>query len=220
VIVLLVMTDGRDDCLQQTLASFEEMVTGPITRRIIHDDSGDTAYRAWLTETFAPDLGIVGGRRVGFGAAIDRAWRLVAHCPERFVFHLEDDFTFERPVDLGDMAAALDLYPYVAQLALRRQPWNDDERAAGGVVEQHPADYEDADLGGHPVLLHRRCFTTNPSLYRTALCRSGWPLGADSEGHFTHRLLADPDVRFGFWGARDSGEWCRHIGDQRAGVGY
>jgi len=29
-----------------------------------------------------------------------------------------------------------------------------------------------------------------------------------------------PDWRFGFWGARDSGEWCRHIGHERVGTGY
>ncbi len=38
-----------------------------------------------------------------------------------------------------------------------------------------------------------------------------------SEGVFTHRLLADVDVRFGYWGRLDDGPWVTHIGDDRAG---
>jgi hypothetical protein len=220
VITLLVMTDGRKDCLLETLASFEQMVAGPIERRIIHDDSGDPAYRSWLSETFAPDFAVIGGARAGFGGAIHRAWNLLAHTPEQFVFHLEDDFTFNRPIDLADLAEVLDQHPHLVQIALRRQPWNDEEKAAGGIVEQHPGDYTEVSLNGFSWLEHRRFFTTNPSLYRTDLCRGGWPDVGNSEGIFTHQLLADPEVRFGFWGSRDSGEWVTHIGQERVGTGY
>lgn len=221
MICLLVLTDGRKDCLLRTVGSFNEMVSGRITRRVMHDDSGDPDYRVWLNETFAPDFEIIGPRRrSGFGEAIARSWRHVAESPERFVLHLEDDFTFNRPVDLTDLADVIDRHPHLVQLALRRQPWNPEERAAGGIVEQHPDDYADCSANGHSWLEHRRFFTTNPSLYRRSLCAVGWPLVEHSEGHFTHRLLADPRVRFGFWGARDSGEWCHHIGVERVGVGY
>ena len=40
----------------------------------------------------------------------------------------------------------------------------------------------------------------------------------DAPGNY---VLADnDDARFGFWGARDSGEWCHHIGVDRVGTGY
>jgi hypothetical protein len=220
VIVLLVMTDGRRDCVARTLSSAIANLEGPITRVVIHDDSADPDHRAWLQRA-APDAEVVwhyAGRQ-GFGGAIRNAWKHVAAGPERFVFHLEDDFTFNGPVDLAAMAEVLDDEPHLVQLALRRQPWNDAELAAGGIVEQHPTDYIEAtDHAGRSWLEHRRFFTTNPSLYRRALCASSWPEGAESEGRFTHQLLADPEV--GFWGARDSGEAVTHIGDQRAGVGY
>lgn len=220
--VLLVMTDGRRDCIEQTIASARTNIHGDISRRVIHDDSGDPAYRMWLGAWFG-DFEIVStGQRSGFGGAIQSAWRYLRCFPgnERFVVHLEDDFTFNHPVDLLPMVRVLNENPHVVQLALRRQPWNADERAAGGIVEQHPGDYDDVFDGRQHWLEHRRFFTTNPCVYRMALTSKVWPNGSHSEGVFTHELLANPDIRFGFWGARDSGEWVTHIGTERAGVGY
>jgi hypothetical protein len=67
---------------------------------------------------------------------------------------------------------------------------------------------------------HRRFFTTNPSVYRTSLCKLGWPQESESEGKFTHRLLADPLLRFAFWGRKFDPPLCEHIGTIRAGAGY
>lgn len=236
MIALLVITDGRRDCITQTIPSALAMLEGPITSRVIYDDSGDPEHRAWLADTF-PTFEIIwhpDGRQ-GFGGAIRTAWTHLATGPEPFIFHLEDDFTFNRPVKLKAMAGVLASNDTVIQLALRRQPWNQHERLAGGVVEQHPDDYTDVNLWDdtnrmaygledprlHPVLLHRLFFTTNPSLYRRSLCEQGWPTGSASEGVFTHQMLqADPAAVFGYWGARDSGEWVTHIGKERVGVGY
>lgn len=228
MIALLVFTDGRDELLAQTLASADDNLCGPITRRVIYDDTGSEDHRRSLFHAY-PGCQVVWHQdgRQGFGGAIRAAWAALDHpdtfrpADERFVFHLEDDFTFNRPVDLAAMATVLDRRPHLAQLALRRQPWNDEERGAGGIVEQHPDDFREvSDADGYVWLEHRRFFTTNPSLYRRALCASSWPTGPNSEGRFTHQLLQDHDLRFGYWGARDSGEAVTHIGRERAGVGY
>lgn len=227
-VLLLVMTDGRRDCIAQTITSATLNVPYPWIRRVIHDDSGDPLHRQWLAETFGPlgfQVAFHPGGRQGFGGAIRNAWRMVAAdpCHPDFVFHLEDDFVFNRRLDVAAMAEVLDAHPYLIQLALRRQPWNDEERAAGGIVEQHPGDFAEMRWEGHPHvwLEHRRFFTTNPSLYRADLCRrSEWPTGSNSEGHFTHRILEHAHARFGYWGARDSGEAVEHIGHTRVGVGY
>ena len=219
-IILLVVTDGRRECITRTIPSAQANLKGQISYQLIFDDSGDMAYRDWLVAMF-PEFDVIHPMaRQGFGGAIRSAWSHLAGRSEPWVFHLEDDFTFNRPVDLTGMAAVLDERPYLAQMALRRQPWNDQEKTAGGVVEQHPGDYDDCTDGAHDWLEHRRFFTTNPSLYRRSLCRGGWPTAEHSEGVFTHQLLEDPTVRFGYWGARDSGEWVTHIGDQRNGNGY
>lgn len=226
-VLLLVMTDGRRNCIEQTIPAALRALHGDVTRKVIHDDSGDGYYQSWLAQTF-PDFEIIRTPgRSGFGGAIANAWHHLTLTAERddcrFVFHLEDDFVIERQIPLLTMSAVLDDNPHLVQLALRRQPWNDEERAAGGIVESHPADYADKRAKFYPAvewLEHRRFFTTNPSLYRRSLCWKGWPTVEHSEGVFTHQLLEDPEVVFGFWGARESGEWCLHIGHERAGTGY
>jgi hypothetical protein len=220
-VILLVMTDGRDDLLSESLPLAAAQV--PYTRLVIHDDTGDATHRGWVAYRFQhlrPE--VIGGERAGFGGAIERAWTHIrTACTERYVVHLEDDFLLDRTVDWPAMRSVLDTHPNLVQLALRRQPWNAQEAAAGGIVEQHPGDYDDCEWAGQHWLEHRRFFTTNPSMYRRSLCDEGWPDGPNSEGHFGIRIREDhPDWRFGFWGERDSGEWCTHIGAERVGVGY
>ena len=220
-VALVVFTDGRDTLLEQTITSAEERLEGPIVERWIHDDTGDDVHRAWIEAQWPSYRQIGGGPRRGFGGAIRHTWaRLVVGSKAEHVFHLEDDFIFRRSVDLAAMAAVLDDHHHLVQLALRRQPWNDAERAAGGIVEQHPDDYLEISDAANTWLEHRRFFTTNPSLYRRSLCRLGWPNVAQSEGVFTHQLTIDPAVRFGYWGDRGSGEAVEHLGHVRAGAGY
>lgn len=226
---LVVITDGRRDHIGDTIRSAGENLHGaPVERRWIYDDSGDVDNLRWLERRFPEfDVWQHPAGRQGFGGAIREVWRrVVAEGRGRFVFHLEDDFTFNRPVNLAHLAEILDDRPELVQLALRRQPWNDEERRAGGIVEQHPGDYVDRSArlrDGTSVewLEHRRFFTTNPSLYRAELANVGWPEGDHSEGRFGVDLLRDdPDRRFGYWGARSSGEWVTHNGHTRNGTGY
>lgn len=222
MITLLVMTDGRADCLTESVASFDRL-HGPITERIIHDDSGDPAYGDWLADAH-PDYIVCSTRqRSGFAGAYRNAWAWLRNNDRNpLIFSTEDDFVFTRDVDLTQMAAVLDQHPQLVQMALRRQPWNEQEAAAGGIVEQHPDDYADCHDGTHDWLEHRRFFTTNPHMLRRSLILGhDWPTGTNSEGRFGIGLFAaDPTLRAGFWGARDFGEWCEHIGHQRIGTGY
>lgn len=235
MITLMVITDGRRDCIERTIASAREnLLCGSVTRCVIYDDSGELDNTRWLVEMF-PDFEVIAhpqGRQ-GFGGAIRYMWDwLVDNDSNRYVFHLEDDFLFNRPVPLVHMAGALTFNREIVQFALRRQPWNDEERAAGGIVEQHPDDYTERliwaeytspvvgyDPQLHRVLQHQRFFTTNPCLYRRSLCALGWPDGIHSEGEFG-MMLRRHGAKFAFWGARDSGEWVEHIGVQRVGTGY
>ncbi len=227
-VAVAVFTDGRWDVLARTLDSAEEHLHGNIEQRVLFVDGAppELELHTRLEEVFdTRDRSlwtvVVWERRYGFAGTIEAAWRFLSgHCGEEYVFHLEDDFVFTRPVDLAAMSEVLAAHPHLAQLALRRQPWNEAERAAGGIVEQWPDAYDDLEDGAHAWLEHRLFFTTNPSLYRRELCTRGWPLVKRSEGRFSTDLFADPDVRCGFWGARDSGEAVHHIGAERVGTGY
>jgi hypothetical protein len=117
------------------------------------------------------------------------------------------------------MARLLDRYVHLAQVCLVRQPWNDEERTAGGIIAANPDDFTDRDDPGIGQWVeHRRCFSTNPCLYRRSLLRVGWPKGSHSEGVFTHQLL-ERGWSFAYWGERGS-QQVTHIGDVRTGVGY
>lgn len=227
MIALLVMTDGRRECIERTVPSFLDALDRPdlVSELLIHDDSGDPEYSGFLVDRFGP-LGfrvVSTPGRSGFGGAIRSAWwELREYSSARYVFHLEDDFVPTRTVPVADMARILGHHPHLVQIALRRQPWNPSEVAAGGVVEQHPGDYADVKWTDLQWLEHRRFFTTNPSLYRMELVEDEeWPEGDNSEGRFGIGLLEqDPARRFAFFGARNSGEWVEHIGAARVGTGY
>lgn len=212
MIGVLVMTDGRDNLLAQTLDEWAEVINQPlVAHRWIHDDVGES-HRVVLRR-FYPDWQVIGftGRR-GFAGAIGYAWRHIEG--PRYVLHLEDDFVPTKQIDLAAMVEVMDSNPHLAQMALLRQPWSPEEKAAGGIVEMDPDAYTAA--GGW--LEHRKWFTTNPCLYRMSLTERGWPDGPDSERKFSTDLFTDPAVRCAYWGYGEP--WVEHTGRERVGVGY
>lgn len=196
-VCLLRIGDGRDETHEQSWASLQEMLP-PVERVVTVDDRE---------------------HKLGFAGAIMEGWRQVFAARCEWVFHAELDFLYGEPIPLQDMIELLEAEPHLAQIALKRQPVNEEEIAAGGIVEAHPADFRQRVEGGVIWTEHRRFFTTNPSVYSTKLCRHGWPQVPQSEGVFTHRLLEDPDVRFAFWGAKYDPPMVEHIG-VRCGTGY
>lgn len=187
------------------------------------DDYHERARRSAATYLPRPDAVVTIDDRehsLGFAGAIAEGWDAVLTSGCDWCFHLELDFVFHRPVEIDRMIGVLEARPHLAQMALKRQPWNDAERQAGGIVELHPADFSDHARGVDRWLEHRRFWTTNPSVYSTSWCERGWPECAASEGVFTHRLLVDPDLRFGMWGDRTDPPRVEHIGEHRQGVGY
>lgn len=199
---LLVITDGRSDYLWRMRQSLQKHVTG------------------WCGEVLVDDS----SHTLGFAGAIQCGWDLLlATSDADYVFHVEDDFVFTRDVDLTAMAEVMRDNPHLAQMALMRQPWSPEEKAAGGIVQMDPGAYSHVttlpSMSGSLVWLeHRKNWTTNPSLYRRSLCKRGWPDAPGSEGKFGDHLFADPKVRCAYWGMGEV--WVEHIGAQRAGTGY
>ncbi len=195
---LLMIGDGRDDVHDRSVASSLKHL--PTFDRVVTVD--DTT------------------RELGFAGAIAEGWRQVLAGPDvDWVFHLELDFLFHEDVPLERMIGVLVAQPKLAQMSLKRQAVNDAETAAGGIVEAHPDDFTQMSNHGDVWTEHRRYFTTNPSVYPAALCQLGWPQVPESEGHFTHQLLDDPELRFGIWGPKFAAPAVQHIGT-RAGHGY
>lgn len=216
---LMVITDGRGDCLERTVRAADKMLKGPIGSMHIIDDSMDRFFGEWLRRHFMGFDVHSFGRKLGFGGAIQAGWSLVP-TDATHVFHLEDDFVIRTEIDLGRLVALLEEEPQLAQVVLKRQAWNDQEKAAGGIVECWPDQFTEHSSSVGPWTAHRLFFSTNPSLYRFELLERGWPDGDGSERTFTDELLADPELVFGFWGAKFAPPIVEHIGLHRAGTGY
>lgn len=220
---LITLTDGRGKYLADTIRSAEERVVCRWEHRIMVDDSLDAGYHQMLQDTYGDRFRIIrADHKLGFGGAIRAAWATVRLTNATHIFHLEDDFTFNRFVPLNQMAHTLDAHRELVQLALLRQPWSREEKKAGGVWQTKPDFFRqdhDSDLNTS-WLSHRQFFTTNPSLYRRELIDEfDWPRGDQSEGRFGIAVKeAHPDWRFGYWGEGE--EWVTHIGAKRIGTGY
>lgn len=213
-VALLLIGDGRDRLRTDTLASFYENVLGDTPSFIVEVDDRE--------------------HLLGFAGAIRKGWEQLRQAPGwDFVFHLEEDWQFDRPFRIDRMIDLLECDRRLAQVALRRGPVNAQEERAGGVVEAWPDEYEDGvlypgnqgelDLGLDPVecpfLRHSLYFTTNPSVYSRSLIESfDWPDSEGSEAAFT-ALLRSCNRTFALWGARE-GTWVTHTGHVRTGVGY
>lgn len=217
---VIVLTAGRRGYLERTIASFEANVTGHIAHKTMQDDSGDVEFGKWLVEAY-PDWEIVTTPgKIGFTEAIRNLWSYELSrngTGSPYIFHLEEDFVFNQPVDLGDLIRVLDHDPKLAQVALLRGPWAPDEKRAGGIIQQHPQSYQHLDANGLKYLRHRRYFTTNPCVYKRDIMERGWPSQANSEVVFTKQLRVKGRL-FAYYG--DGEPWITHIGDERVGIGY
>lgn len=217
-ITLLVITDGRRNCLEQTLTSLHQHVgRATFDHAVIVNDHPDPAYTEWVDSLgFDRHLKPAHTKR-GFAATVQTGWEAVSDAD--FVFHLEDDFVFNRPTDLQDMVDVVNR-EHLAQMALQRQPWNETELTAGGVIGMNPDDYTDMTDGHNHWLTHRLFYTMNPHISPHRIIKRGWPQVPHSEGMFAAALFKDPAIHCGYWGTRSDEPWVTHIGNQRYGKGY
>lgn len=218
---VICLTAGRQEYLTRTLASFTERVHGTIANRTIIDDSGNERYGRWLKSRY-PDWEIHStGGKTGFTKAIRAAWWHERHRAKGspYIFHLEEDFVFDRDVDLGeDMIPILERNRKIAQVALLRAPFFPPEIEAGSIINEDPGAYEQQTDGERTWLVHQKFFTTNPSVYRRSLIMSAqWPNVRHSETAFTRRMV-QRGHRFAFLGEGDS--YVTHIGVERTNHGY
>lgn len=217
---LIIITNGRRDCIETTVASLERQATPAFTERLICDDSGDPEYAAWLKRTF-PSFFVYAHPHVGHGPAVAYAFRRAAQMGTPWVFFCEDDYEFNRPLDLEAMSRAMIANPAVTQMVVRRQGWFPAEVAAGGMIERFdPVLFTERGQDGTTWIEHRQFYSLNPHLTRRSfIAAHPWPAIPNSEHHFGRRLFSRPAVSAGIWGAKADEPWARHFGD-RVGSGY
>lgn len=210
-ISLVVITDGRQACIEKTISVFEHVVSYPFFEKLIINDSGDIRYHQYLITKF-PGYNIVSHEtRRGLAGAVQSAWASVS-TESDYVFHLEDDFVFNTSIDIDLMIDIMKENPYLVQMAMVRAPVNPPEQEAGGFVFQNLQDYTQK----HTWFEHQRLFTLNPCIYPKSTVAIGWPdHGGESE--FTSKVHAvNKDFKFGFIGNIYDRPIVTHIGGRRS----
>lgn len=206
---VVVLSNRRDRYVHDAITSLREHVTGWDALTIV-DDSGDWAHRKRLAARYG-DVVQVADRPAGYGRAMQVAFDAMEG--ERVLFW-EEDFRATVDVDLAELVAHLDADPWLAQVALLRQPWFANEVAACGVIEAREAQgatFTHAD----GLIRHVDHFTGNPSVLPRWVFERPWPQVPYSESEFGRRLRADG---YGF-AYLDRGVTVEHVG-VRDGHGY
>jgi hypothetical protein len=215
VIALVVITDGRREYLEKSVASLDNNLDmRSVSNRLIADDSGDGEYRAWIFRQFSTFDYVQHENRLGFSAIIETAWKAALSYPNiSHVFHAEDDFTYNEPVDLKEMCDILDSNPHLAQIALKRQPVNEEEREAGGFMEMWPAESWEQREG---YIEHSTTLTTNPSLLSRHAIETVLTAGVQLTEPNMTEVLSSAGYRFGYLGRIEDLPRVEHIGEMRA----
>lgn len=179
-------------------------------------------HRDWLTRhrehilaalPTPPDVTIehIDTEGAGFTAQMLTLWDRIRAVPVDHVLLWEADFRPTTPVPLAAMTAALEADPWLAQVALVRQPWFANEHEAGGLLASLEAQGVTlTDRAGY--LEHNGGWTNNPCLFPAFIAaENDWPNSAWSEAQFGRRL-ARAGYRFAYYGARDDAPRVLHEG--------
>lgn len=212
---LLIMSHGRKDCILPVIDSIHRNLRGRIDNWVIHSDSPDASFNDWIGQRWGGRI-IVNEGEHGFGNAIRNAWD---HIDDDYIIHWEEDFVLKEEVNADTLRWILTTSPELAQVALKRQPWNESEKRAGGIIEQDPESFTEEIKYGYVITKHRKFFTTNPSMYGRNVVELGWPDEEFSEGKFGFKVW-DAGLYCSFLGAKFDPPKVEHIGYQRTGVGY
>lgn len=215
---LVVIGDGRGDCLRECVPAIFEHVHVPFHSRVMVDDSGDVEYGQGLDLSYS-DFRIVHGGRRGMAGAVQAGFDAVLETEPDYVLWIEEDMILTRPLPVMAAVEELEAHPNVAQMCFPRQAIDPSEG-----TDQLAAICAQASF----VTKHDRftaqdfIFSMNPCLIPRRVLEMGWPsgpLGVGNEAGMTRKLL-DAGYVFGQWGHPGDEPWAYHLGYARRTAGW
>lgn len=218
--LLAVLTCGRPEYLQRTLASYARFLQPQPTAVYAWDDGMQTPLSAF--HPFDEGELIVEGEanRIGRCSGHARLWHAAAQSRFDWVFTVEDDIVLLRPLNLEYLRQLIEVERTLEQLALIRCPWGA-EIEHGGYIPMFPDRYErrsTAVAGGREGhwISSTVDWTSSPALLPTSLTREvEWPSGHNCELELGPRITAlRPESVSGYFGQGEP--YCAHVGMQRA----
>ena len=218
-IMLGVIGNGRKELLDQTISSIKQKIEYPFFSKVLIDDTGDKNYHLELANDYKEFFNgglILHDQNLGLSGSIKSLWNAAHAQGADYIFHVEEDFTFNESVNINSLIQILDNEEFrFAQVALKRQPWNAEEVQAGGFMQADRESYDDS-WGNNKLkwTTHKKLFTLNPSLYPRWVIDIGWGQGW-GEREFSDKLFSDINVMCCFIGTVDDPPLVHHTGTYR-----
>lgn len=214
MIALVVVTDGRGEYLERTVASLDLTL---FDVRVLVDDSGDSEYGEFAESLVCPDVAVHHEKRCGLAAAVQSGWRAAVDAGAEFVFHVEEDWLFLFPPPLDEMKVLLKRRPNLAQIVLKRK-FSPPEEAYHGPFTLDGPGYDEKWIGSafltfQPPAGDKHVFSLNPSLIPKRVFSEGWPDG--NEADMTTRCR-ERGWELAYWGRKAGRYMVEHIGEQRS----
>lgn len=210
-IALTMTTNGRNMFLEQTILSLREKIFSQYNFdiKIIVDDSGLIDNYATVKKLCPEFIVYSHNKPMGLAKTVQDAWTSVPSYID-YIFHLEDDFIFNKTPQFEKMISILELMPHLSQMLLLRQPVNTEEEIFGGYIQQFTNEYDQCSLENFYWIENNRFFSLNPSIIpRKIFEKYSWPTGNEAE--MTAKLNED-GFRHGIWGKKDDAPMVEHIG--------
>lgn len=219
-VILGVIGNGRYEMLKQTTESLREKVKYPFFKKIMINDTGDMDYAHKLDDEFSEEYLVISHpENQGLSGSVRTLWEAAQMLDADYIFHVEEDFTFNAEVDIDRMISILKMAPHIWQVALKRQPVNQEEADAGGFMQLDPSAYTQYYSNQDPSLVwleHRKFFTLNPCVYSIDITRPSWPKGG-GEKEFGERVFERDDSTCAYLGTINDPPMVTHIGNYRGG---
>lgn len=161
-VTICVTSCGRLDLLATTLQSFRAWNTGATF--LFSEDSTDAAVIAELTRREPASRVLSGSERLGLMGSIDR---LYAAAETPYIFHLEDDWAFDGPVDWTAAIALLDARDTIANVCVRDiNEIKEKYRVRSDEIVHAGARFRVMHADAHPEFFG---WSSNPGLIRRSL---------------------------------------------------
>ena len=203
---------GRLDLLERTIDSFFKCLDYPVERFILIDDSGDPEVHEQIRKNYSQFDLILNEENIGLIKSIDKAYSKVE---TPFIFHLEDDWEFNRSGFMSKSIKILKANPTIMQVWLRS-----DKNPNGHPIEPEVFLAEDVEFKLVGTYQHSvwHGFTFNPGLRRKKEYDLIAPYdeihldenrGIGVQENHIGRVLFE---QYGFRAATLLDEYCVHIG--------
>jgi len=219
-----ILGNGRKGYLERTVASWEANLLSKPKHQYIFDDSGDTEYRAWLTNKYSNSFNIVfiSEQPAGHVEAMKKIFETMRELDTEYFLGIEEDWMLFRPLELNEIFKCLESNPNILQMRIPRTIWHSNyhnlDISAGSILLHHLNDPKN-QISRHvnnrwfEVRSNFYFWSHNPSVFNKKIFIEDYPQTKSHEYDFGINLLRKhKDAVIGFWATNPYDAYITHIG--------